>query len=320
MTAVIGALLGAGIGLGFILIGRGLQVRPVPLDAQLAALDRTGISIAARDAGLIDTNRTDGLRGTFGRLGLAMMGSLGVANRDKVAEQLRVLDKAIERHAYEKLVAAVAGFSLPLIGGVGLATNGIAVSPLVLAGCSAVLGAAGFVYPDMPLADQVAERRRAFKHAFSAYLDLVTVLLAGGAGIESALEGAAESGDGWAFAEIRRSLRRARLTRRTPWDAFADLGTELGVGELNELAASVSLAGDHGARIKASLTAKADALRAGQAAELEAGAEERTEKMIAPVVVMTLGLVLFIAFGAVQAITDGGTTEFAPVSSTVSGG
>ncbi len=34
--------------------------------------------------------------------------------------------------------------------------------------------------------------------------------------------------------------------------------------------------------------------------------------MIVPVVVMILGLVLFIAYGAVQAITDGGTTQFAP--------
>ena len=74
------------------------------------------------------------------------------------------------------------------------------------------------------------------------------------------------------------------------------------------------LAGDHGARVKGSLTAKADALRAAQAAELEAAAETRTEKMIVPVVVMILGLVLFIAFGAVDAITDGGSSQFAPTT------
>ena len=45
-----------------------------------------------------------------------------------------------------------------------------------------------------------------------------------------------------------------------------------------------------------------------------AGAETRTEKMIVPVVVMILGLVLFIAFGAVDAITDGGSSQFAPTT------
>ena len=42
--------------------------------------------------------------------------------------------------------------------------------------------------------------------ALSSYLDLVDVVLAGGAGIETALEAAAEAGDGWAFAEIRGAL------------------------------------------------------------------------------------------------------------------
>jgi len=36
--------------------------------------------------------------------------------------------------------------------------------------------------------------------------------------------------------------------------------------------------------------------------------------MIVPVVVMILGLVLFIAFGAVDAITDGGSSQFAPTT------
>ena len=66
----------------------------------------------------------------------------------------------------------------------------------------------------------------------------------------------------------------------------------------------MSLAGGHGARVKDSLTAKADSLRAALAAEVEAAAESQTEKMIVPVMVMILGLILFIGYGAVEAISN----------------
>ena len=322
MSALVIASLGAGIGAGLLLILRGLQPRPVPLDRTALALDRHGISIAALRSGDLDEPELIGAKALLGSIGLTLMRLIGVADRPKLTEALRVLDRSIERHAYEKLLAAAAGFILPVLALAGMAANGD--SPLAAGGRgrspSVWAPSGGSSTPMCRFADRVATRRQAFRHAFGAYLDLVTILLAGGAGIESALEGAAEAGDGWAFGEIRRALRRARLTRRSPWEAFAQLGEELGVNELNELAATVSLAGDHGARIKQSLTAKADALRTAQAADLEASAETRTEKMIVPVVVMILGLVLFIAFGAVQAITDGGASQFAPTTPTSQGG
>jgi tight adherence protein C len=320
MNAIVVALFGVGIGAGVLLIVRAFQPRPIALHRLAAILDRPGVAVSAIGVG---DDGADSLRGVWSlmaRGGLTVMSTLGLADRPKLREQLRVLDKSIERHAYEKALGAVAGFALPVFTVAAMSTGGIAVSPLVAVALAGALGAVGFVYPDLPLAEQVDARRRAFRHAFSSYLDLVTILLAGGAGIETALEGAADAGDGWAFAEIRRALRRARFTRHTPWEAFAELGAEIGVEELNELAASVSLAGGHGARIKQSLTAKADALRASQAADLERAAESQTEKMIVPVVVMILGLVLFIGFGAVSAITDNGASTFRPAPAEQSAG
>ncbi len=309
------ALCGAGIGVGMLIVLRALKPRPVPLAQVAALLDRPGTPFGVAP-------KSEDLRSVESRLGaagLSAMALLGVGDRSSLDEKLRVVDKPLVKHAYEKMLAASFGAMLPLLVGVVLAAAAVEV-PVAAIGLSAVaLAVAGFFYPDLPLAEQVEERRRGFRHAFSAYLDLVTIALAGGAGIESALEGAAEAGDGWAFAEIRRVLRRARLTRHTPWDAFDQLGAELGVNELRELAASISLAGDHGARVKASLAAKADALRGAQAAELEVSAETRTEKMIVPVVVMVLGLVLFTGFGAVEAISDGGT-QFSPTPVIETGG
>ncbi len=159
------------------------------------------------------------------------------------------------------------------------------------------------MWPDIRLSEQIDRRRRDFRYSLSAYLDLVTIILAGGGGLETALQTAADLGDGWAFAEIRTALRNARLTNRTVWDVFDELGEELGVPELRD---SALLAGDQGARIRASLSAKADSMRANQTAAIEAQAEAATEKMLLPVITLVVGMILFIGFGVVQAISTPG--------------
>ncbi|MCZ7537378.1 MAG: hypothetical protein M5T61_16690 [Acidimicrobiia bacterium] len=85
--------------------------------------------------------------------------------------------------------------------------------------------------------------------------------------------------------------------------------------ELAELAASVSLAGSHGARIRASLAAKADTLRGHQIAETEAAAEAATERMTVPVAVLLFGFLVFIAYPAIAQITSvsGPTPERVPL-------
>jgi tight adherence protein C len=88
------------------------------------------------------------------------------------------------------------------------------------------------------------------------------------------------------------------------------------VPELQELAASVALAGAQGARIRQSLVAKADALRAAQAAELEAAAERRTERMLVPLMIMAFGLTLFVGYAAVQSITTNDSGRLNPVTTT----
>jgi Flp pilus assembly protein TadB len=238
---------------------------------------------------------------------MRLVDAFGIGNQTQLRNQLRILDRPIERHAYEKTLGAIAGFLLPNLVTATTALAGAPLNPVIglLAGLACGIG--GFLYPDLPLGERVEARQQAFRHALSSYLDLVTIILAGGGGVESALRGAAEAGDGWAFEEIRSALRRAEFTGATPWDAFNDLGHELGVNELTELAASVGLAGGQGAKIRRSLAAKADALRAQQAAAIETNAETRTEKMIVPVTVMIIGLTLFVGFGAVEAIATDGT-------------
>ena len=301
MTVLAVMAAGAGIGLGVFVGVRALHPQPVPLARALADLERPRSSLPESDTSATHTPGVDRL-GTvairfFEATGLVDLGGL----------RLRSVGKPIERHAYEKLTGGIAGLALPVIFSLALVAAGVSVSPALTAVFALGLAVAGFMWPDLRLSEQIERRRRDFRHSLSAYLDLVTIILAGGGRLETALQTAADLGDGRAFAEVGAALHRARLSNRTPWDVFDELGEEIGVAELRELAASAHLAGDQGARIRASLAAKADSMRASQTAAIEAQAEAATEKMLLPVVALVVGMILFIGFGVVQAISTPGT-------------
>ena len=290
------ALLGAGIGFGVWMMLRAVRPRVEPLGAALAALD----SPAAIDP--TEYVRGDTLERRAGGAARRLVRTLGT-DLDDYGVDLRILDRSPARHALDKIIGAVGGMAAPLLVWGGLGVVGIRLPVVGVLGLSAGAAIGGWILPDLTLREQAARRRKAFRHALSSYLDLVNVIIAGGGGIQTALYTAAEAGDGWAFAAIRRALDRARLTQRSPWDTFADLSEELDVPELAELAAAVALAGSQGARIRSSLAAKADTLRGHQVAETEAAAESATERMTIPVAVLLFGFLVFVAYPAVQQIT-----------------
>jgi tight adherence protein C len=291
-------LLGLACGAGLWVIAVALRPRPVPLAQALADLHRPAATAEPVRAGPVT-----------GRL-LELLTTLGVRTPQR-EQQLALAGITAEAWARDKLLGATGGLAVPLMVWAALTAIGIQLPPAVglLALAAAV---AGWFLPDLRLREQVEQRRKAFQYALSAYLDLVNVILAGGGGIETALVAAADAGDGWAFARLRHALHRAQRINQPLWTAFDDLGAELGVAELRDLASSIGLAGAQGARIRASLAVKADTLRSHQIAETEAAAEATTERMNLPTAVLLLGFLIFIVFPAVTAITGVNTTSCMP--------
>jgi tight adherence protein C len=128
------------------------------------------------------------------------------------------------------------------------------------------------------------------------------ISLAGGAGVDGALDDAASSGTGWGFRQLRRALDTARLTSAPPWETLGRLGQQVDVPELVELAASLSLAGSEGAKVRASLAARAATMRAHALTDAESTAQSATERMSLPVVFLFGGFLIFVSFPAFQTV------------------
>ena len=170
----------------------------------------------------------------------------------------------------------------------------ISILPLV---CLAT-GLAGATVPSLLVRRSAGAARRDLLHSLACWLELVALAQAGGMGIESALEAASSVAGDASFLRIRRALDRARHAGRSPWDGLGRLGAELGVNELEELAASVRLAGAEGARIRSSLSAKSASLRRRQMADAQGRANATTERLFLPAIVLMVGFVVFLIYPA----------------------
>jgi tight adherence protein C len=300
---IVSLLLGGGLGLGVFLLVRALVWSRPRLARALVDLDRPRLSVADRRA-LDQARRVEAWERRLGRSLVALVAGLGV-DLDRSRSDLRVVGQPVERLCVEKVAAAIAGLVMPLLWAVLLTSGGVAVPPGLVAVVALATATAGFVLPDVVLRRAAAVRRDGFRHALSSYLDLVNVVLAGGAGIETALRAAADAGDGWAFTEIRAALDRAQFTRASPWDVFNDMGDALAIPELCELSASARLAGEQGARVKSSLVAKAASLRGHEMARIEAAAQSASERMAIPTVLLFTAFIVFIGYPALAVIVGG---------------
>ncbi|MGO1053689.1 secretion system protein [Crossiella sp. CA198] len=232
------------------------------------------------------------------------LAALGLPNR-KLRNDLAVTRRSVERHLAEKAVLALTGLLLPLLTQLTLILAEVSPGWTIPAVASLLLALGGFLLPDITVRQEAERRRATFRLALSAYLNLIRVLLAGGAGVDGALSDAVVVGRGWAFQQLRQALLTARITRVTPWAALGRLGAELDVHQLSELAASVSLASAEGARVRASLAAKAAALRTRELTNAEAEALSATERMSLPVVMLFGGFLVFIGFPALMSVLGG---------------
>jgi tight adherence protein C len=220
----------------------------------------------------------------------------------RLRADLAVLDRPLSSHVARKtLWAAGAALVAPLLG--GLLDLGHLHVPLVAQAWLAVgLAIVGFALPDQRARAAARKRRAHLRYTVGALLNLVAINLAGGAEVEEAVHNATRLGDSWGFTLLRQHLERARLTRQKVWAAWAQLGEQLDVPELRQLAQQVAIAGDEGARMRQALVAMAEALRDRELAETEVRAGEASEHMVLPLTFLAGGFLVLLVIPALSQV------------------
>lgn len=218
----------------------------------------------------------------------------------RVRKDLAVLNRSVGAFLASKVVTGLVLFLLAPAVYSTLRLAGIPLpggAPLVAA---VAFGAFGFFLPDLALSGEAARRRRDFRRVVGVFLDLVAMNLAGGRGLPEALLAASTISNHWAVVRIRQALANARLMGSTPWQALGELGDDLGVEELRDLAGALGLAADDGAKIRSSLSARAATLRRKEMAESEGEAGERSQSMLVAQLLICSAFLVFLAYPAVD--------------------
>jgi tight adherence protein C len=219
--------------------------------------------------------------------------------------RLALANSSLEVLAARCLVSAAVGSLLPVLTWTVVVVAGVRVPLFVPLAVGVVFGIGGALLPIIEL-DAAAKRgRRHARRVICSFLDLVVLGLAGGMGIESALLAAAQLGENVVSRRILAALSLSRDTGEPPWDALARLGDTLGIAEFGELAATAGLAGMEGAKIRATLAARAASIRRHELANAEAEANALTEKLFIPGTFLLVGFLIFIGYPAFTRIASG---------------
>lgn len=298
--ALIGS--GAAVGLGVFLLIRALLVVEQPqLADALARLDSIRPAPVAGPAGGAGGNG-DGWSRAAGRPGTWVVARLAATGIRIPTQELTLIGWTPEGFLLRKV--GMAGFGAvftPLLSavlGVAGATLPVAV-PLI---GSVALAAGLFFVPDLVARDQAVEARGQMRRALCSYLDLVSLRRDASEGPTIALERAAALGDGWVFRRLRGALITARMSGEQPWDGLRRLAEDTGVDELTDVADIAAIAAVEGASIAPTLRARAESLRMELLTEEEAAANTASEKLTAPVAMLSIAFLLLFLYPALSTL------------------
>jgi tight adherence protein C len=223
--------------------------------------------------------------------------------RARTRQDLAILDRDPAEYLAQQIVIAVAGMlilgALPVLWGLG------GQLPLWLA----LLGAGvALRYTHTRLHAAAEVRRDQMRETLSTLLDLVGGSLSGGAGVEQSLDDTMDELSGWAATRIRRELDAAAQTRGRQrihtWTALRELGAQIGVDELTELATGIEQAAG-GAPVAETMAVVARTMRARTTAEMERQANAKSAQMALPIMLFGLGYLIFLLYAAMGAISAG---------------
>lgn len=285
-------LAGAGVGVGLVWLAALLM--PARVDMVGAAQRWESARATAAVHAPLGVGRPSP-RARIGRLLATLLGRRGVQLR-RVRQDLAMVNRDLESFLVAAAMKSLLGLFAPIALFTLLTASGASPPPSSPIVFGAILAVGMAVLSVEQLHREADDRRDELRRTLSTYLDLVAMAMAGGRGHPEALPMAAQIGDGWTFELLEDTVVGARDAGTTPWAALGELGERCDINELRDLSTALILVADNGARVRETLMARAESLRATRLTQAQEEAKKRSDSIEWNQLVIVGGFVIWLFY------------------------
>ncbi|MDN5750609.1 MAG: hypothetical protein L0H64_19220 [Pseudonocardia sp.] len=151
--------------------------------------------------------------------------------------------------------------------------------------------------------DRADHARDQLRSALVAYLQQVSLLRRGGAGVSTALTLPGQLlADSWALRRLRDELELAQRAGEMPWEGLRRFGERVDIDELTDLSAIAATAGQDGAAVVGTLLARAESLGDELRSDEHADAHRASGQMSTPGALQVFLIAVWVLFPAGTAL------------------
>lgn len=154
----------------------------------------------------------------------------------------------------------------------------------------------GFYIPTLWLDMQIRQRREDIQYALPDALDLLTVCVEAGMGLDSAIAQVAKRWNNHLSRSFRRALHELRLGKPRH-DALRDMAERAGVRDLTNFCAALIQAEQHGAPIASVLRVQSEQMRVLRRQRVQERANQMAIKLLFPLVFFMLPPMFIVLLG-----------------------
>lgn len=294
---LIGALVsGAAIGLGvWLLLSWVLVPERVSLKDALQ-LDRSIASAAMREQESLLLDDTSSTRGRLSDLGRRIEDRLAGWRLATPDEDLALIEWTRGRYLLVRVALTLAAVLVGPLFWVMFNLGGAPIGLTVPQGLSLLLGLFVWYAMGVWVTGQAAQRRMEMREALVSYLTVLALYRASGEGMVSAMQQAAAASDAWTYRRIDARLSASLRAGLSPQDGLRQLGRELQINELGDVADIAATASLEGAGVFTTLLARADALRNQMQSDAESTAAAKSVRMGVPKALLVMTGVAFLMY------------------------
>lgn len=274
-------LLGGGIGAGLYLIIRALTPAQPALTAAISRLTTTTDQTPALPPGDFQERL-----GMWAERAVAQLPMIVTPERD-----LALIGWSSRKFYGQKALAALVGFAFPVVMSLAAYLAQISLPIPMTLGVMLILAVVFFFLPDIEVRQRAAAQRTHYRRIIAAYVDFVALARIAGASATQAMSDAARVGDHELFVRIQQMIERSRLRGTSAWSDLRELGDEIGIKELHEIADIVRLSGEEGASIWENLRSHAHSMRNAQLRTEQGAANARSESMTIPLAILVFAFI-----------------------------